>query len=409
LSAISLVASKPVFRTLYVTLACVGAFNASVYPYQSLIAIKHIGLTPGDFALILMVASFVNVAAAVLLGILADQRANRRQTALVCAISGLIGAVLMIVIPGPVALVLTSAVLLPIAQPLFGQVFALTRLASQGHEGLSDGVQSVIRSGLSITFLATLLFWTFAFRDGISEMNVYWTAILAAAVAVCLIIWAWPRDGATAWEDRRSGLNLPAALKQIGRPHIALRFFCLGAINAAGGLYMATVSLFFDASSLRGASDVALYVGMVAGWEVPFMLLLPRIIHRFNRANLIGIGAFTYVTHLMALPFLTDTPFIWVMPFVAGLGGTALLILPITYYQSLMERTPGAAASLMAVQKLVTDGLVAGCFAIGMAFWGLTAVAVMGTALSLLGAVLLVLADRGRWLMPKPPQQWAAE
>lgn len=401
MSAISLVARKPVFRTLFATLACVGAFNASVYPYQSLIAIKHIGLSPGDFALILMVASFVNVAAAVLLGILADQKANRRHTALVCALAGAIGMALMIVVPGPVALVLTSAVLLPLAQPLYGQVFAVTRLASQGHEAEADGVQSVIRTALSAAFVVMLLFWTFAFRNGASEMNVYLTAGAASLAAVALILWAWPRDGATDWQDRPSGLNITQALGQIGRPHIALRFFCLGAINAAGGLYMATISLVFDASTVRGASDVALYVGMVAAWEVPFMLLLPRVISRFRRADLIAFGAAIYVIHLVALHLVADTALFWVLPFFAGLGGTALITLPITYYQSLLDGTPGAASSLMAVQKLVSDGIVAGCFALGMLIWGLTAVALMGTFLSLCGAVLLALADRKSWLMPR--------
>ena len=403
MNAIALVFRTPTFRTMFFTLACLGAFNASVYPYQSLIAIKYIGLTPGDFALILMVASFVNVATAVLLGVLADQKANRRQTALICAASGAVAMALMVFVPGPVALVLASAVLLPIAQPLYGQIFALTRLASQGHEAQADGIQSVIRSALSMAFLVMLLFWTFAFREGVSEMNVFLSAGAASLVAVALIVFAWPRDGATTWEDRPSGLNLGAAIAQIGRPHIALRFFSMGAINAAGGLYMATISLVFDASPLRGASDVALYVGMVAGWEVPFMLLLPRILGHFSRANLIGLGALTYVLHLIALHFVADTPFVWVLPFFAGLGGAALITLPITYYQSLMEGTPGAASSLMAVQKLVSDGLVAGCFALGMAYWGLTSVALMGAGLSVAGALLLVLSDRNRWLMPPLP------
>ena len=403
MNAVSLVFRTPTFRILFLTLACVGAFNASIYPYQSLIAIKHIGLTPGDFALILLVASCVNVAAAVLLGIMADQKANRRMTALFCAAAGAIGMAMMTIVPGPVALVLTSAVLLPLAQPLYGQIFALTRLASQGYEQQADGIQSVIRSALSAAFLVMLLFWTFAFAGGVSELYVYLSAGTASAIALCLIYFFWPRDGATTWEDRPSGLNIRAAIAQIGRPHIALRFFCMGAINAVGGIYMATISLVFDASVVRGASDVALYVGMVAGWEIPFMLLLPRIIARFRRADLIALGAATYVIHLLALPFVADTPLIWVMPFFAGLGGTALITLPISYYQTMMQGTPGAASSLMAVQKLVSDALVAACFAIGMSQWGLVSVVVMGTVLSLAGAVFLVLADRGRWLMPKEP------
>lgn len=403
MSAISLVFATPTFRTLFVSLALLGAFNASLYPYQSLIAIKLIGLSPQDFALVLLAASAVNVAAAVLLGILADQKANRRQTALVTACAGALAVSLMLVAPGPVALVLCYGVLLPLAQPLYGQVFALTSLASQGHPAQTAGIQSVIRSGLSAAFLVTLLFWTFAFDAGLSVMNVFVTAGLASFGLVALIYWSWRRDGTTPWQDRPSGLNLTAALKQIGRPHVALRFFCLGAISAAGGLYMTTISLVFDASVLRGPADVALYVGMVAGWEVPFMLILPRFIGRRPRATLIALGAVCYVIHLAALPFVADTAILWVLPFFAGLGGTALITLPITYYQGLMHGTPGAAASLMAVQKLVSDGLVASCFAVGMAIWGLTAVVLMGTFLSLFGALMLYLSDRRLWLMPHVP------
>lgn len=401
MNAVTLVYRTKVYRVLFLTLVCIGAFNASVYPYQSLIAIRHIGLTPGDFALVLLIASAVNVAAAVLLGIIADQRANRRLTALLCAGAGALAMALMLLVPGPVAMVLTAAVLLPLAQPLYGQVFALTRLASQGREAQADAVQAVIRTALSIAFVVVLAFWTLAFSYGLPVMAVYLSGAAASLCAVFLVLRAWPRDGQTAWQDRRSGLNLPAALRQIARPHVTLRFFCLGAVGAAGGIYMATISLVFDASVIRGAPDVALYVGMVAAWEVPFMLLLPRVLHRFSRSTLIGAGAAVYVLHLMALHLVADTPALWLMPLFAGLGGAALLTLPISYYQNLLSGAPGTAVSLMALQKLVSDGLVAGSFALGMALSGLTLVAAFGAGLSLAGALLLVLADRRRWLLPQ--------
>jgi hypothetical protein len=162
---------------------------------------------------------------------------------------------------------------------------------------------------------------------------------------------------------------------------------------------MMTVSLVFDASPLRGPSDVALYVGLVAGWEVPFMLMLPRIAGRVPRAGLIALGTATYGVHLALLPFLAESPLLWLLPLFAGLGGAAVLILPISYYQDLLERRPGAATSLLGVQKLVADVFVAGVFALGMAIEGLKAVALMGTGLSLMGALALYLADRRGWLV----------
>lgn len=399
-AALALILVDPTFRAMALLLALLGAFNASVYPYQSLIAIERIGLSPGDFALVLLASSAMSVASAVLLGVLADQRANRRQIALWTAAAGALAAGLMLGLPGPVAFVLAHGILLSVAQPLYGQVFALTRLAGHRHGGRLDGIQAVIRAAMSVAFLAMLLFWTFAFgAGGMSELWVYLSALLAGAAMLAVILRAWPRDGATEWEDRPSGLNLRAALAEIARPHVALRFFCLGALASAGGVYMATISLVFDASALRGPSDVALYVGLVAGWEVPFMLLLPRVAGRLPRATLIALGAGSYGLHLALMPFLADTALLWLLPVFAGLGGAAVITLPISYYQGLMQARPGAAASLLAVQKLVADAFVAGIFALGMALSGLTAVALMGTGLSLVGALALYLADRRGWLL----------
>ena len=129
---------------------------------------------------------------------------------------------------------------------------------------------------------------------------------------------------------------------QIARPHVALRVALLGAIASAGNLYMVLVSLVFDASPVRGPSDVALYVGLVAGWEVPAMLLLPRITHRMARSSTLALGAAVYGCHLLALPLLSDTIFLWPMTVFAGVGGSAVITTPIPYYQDLLrDRPPG--------------------------------------------------------------------
>ena len=80
--------SHPTLRLIGLALLLFGMINASVYPYQSLIAIDRIGLTEAEFALILVLASITAVTASVWFGILGDQRGNRRRIALVtCAAS----------------------------------------------------------------------------------------------------------------------------------------------------------------------------------------------------------------------------------------------------------------------------------------------------------------------------------
>ncbi|MES2434969.1 MAG: MFS transporter [Pseudomonadota bacterium] len=395
MSALALIFRHPALRLIFLALLLLGAHNASVYPYQSLIAIERIGFSKPVFALVLVLASITAVTASVLLGILGDQRGNRRRIALLAALSSLTGLLLMLMFPGKFSLILCHGILLPIASSLYGQLFALARLVTP--DSLTrDPVQAGLRSAMSLSFLAMLVFWTFGFAAQIDVMAIYLSAGMASFGLVVLIYVSWPKDGATEWADQRSGLNFRQAFKEIAHPNILLRLLLLGAISASGILYMVLVSLVFEDSALRDASDVALYVGLVAGWEVPCLLLLPRLVGRVRRSTLLAMGSAVYTLHLLAMPMLADTPWIWAMTLVAGIGGTAIISLPISYYQDLMHNRPGTAGAMLALQKLVSDVLGAAAFGVGTMIGGYETVAVIGTALGLLGGAGLLWADRNR-------------
>jgi SET family sugar efflux transporter-like MFS transporter len=398
------VLNNPALRLAGFAMLALGVLNASIYPYQSLIAIEGIGLSEPAFAMVLVLASVLAVTSAVVIGIIGDQRGNRRLIAIVTAFAALIGTVAMMVFPSPVTLIICHGILLPIASSLFGQVFALAQLASTQVSAPKDSILSVIRAAMSISFLAMLIYWTWAFGVGANVMSVYVSAALAALGLVLLMRFGWPRAGASGWSDVPAGLNMRAALTEIARPHVMVRLLFLGAIMASGILYFVLISLIFDASPLRGASDVALYVGMVAGWEVPCLLLMPRLLPHISRASLIAIGGGLYTVHLLMMPVWTDTNWLWLGTLIAGVAGTAVISLPISYYQDLLRDRPGAASAMLALQKLVADVLAAGAFALGTAIGGYQTVAFIGAAITILGALGLYLADRHQWLMPRAAQ-----
>ena len=144
----------------------------------------------------------------------------------------------------------------------------------------------------------------------------------------------------------------------------------------------------------RDASDVALFVGLVGGFEVPFMLALPVALRLLSRTALIAGGAFVYAAYLALMPVLAPTPFIWLLPVLAGLGGAAILTLPIAYLQDQMAGRPGTGSALMAVQKVTSDTLCAVVFALGSALAGPGLVALIGAGVTVAGAALLLAADR---------------
>ncbi len=367
-----------------------GAHNASVYPYQSLIAIERIGLSEPAFALVLVLASITAVTASVLFDILGDQRGNRWRIALVATVASLLGLLLMLGFPGNLSLILCHGILLLIASSLYGQLFALARLAALD----SHSRDAALRSAMSISFLAMLVFWTFGFAAQIDVMAIYVSAGLASIGQLTLVYFSWPLDGATAWADRRSGLNFAQAFKEIPHPGILLRQLLLGAISATGIMYMVLISLVFEDSAVRDASDVAVYVGLVAGWEMPCLLLLSRIAGRFRCATLLAVGGAVYTLHVLALPMLCDTVWMWVMQLVAGTGGTAIISLPISYFQDLMHSRPGTAGAMLALQTLVSDVLGAAAFAMGTTIGGYETIAVIGSAMALVGGAGLLWVDR---------------
>ena len=137
----------------------------------------------------------------------------------------------------------------------------------------------------------------------------------------------------------------------------------------------------------------ALYAGLVAGLEVPFMLAIPLVLG-INRNLLILIGTCIYTIHLIGMPLLAGSPWLWVLLIPGAAGGALTLTLPLAYLQDQLKARPGTGAALMALMKVAGDAMAAGTFALGTALGGYSLAAVLGASVTVIGAVVLVIADR---------------
>jgi predicted MFS family arabinose efflux permease len=397
MSAIRLCLTDPALRAAGLVIVLQGAIVCSFGPYFSTLAVNAYGFGDKGFAVLLALSSVVSVTASVAGGIRADQTANRRQVTLAAVVALALGMGLMTVVPGPWVFALVAAVLLPVGSVTFGQVFALTRMAATRHpEGDRDGIMAVIRALFALPFVVVLPLWAVVFAQGMAVTAIFPVGLVMAGGMLLVVLRHWPKDGATAWEDRPSGLSFGAALAEMGRPRLAARVLALGAVNAAATIYIAIVSLVMVADVGRGTADVALYVGLVAGLEVPFMLMLPRLTRGVDRTLLILAGAALYAVHVALLPVLAGSWLVWLLVLPAAVGGAITLTVPIAYLQDLLADRPGAGASLMALQRLAGEVIAALCFALGTALAGYGLVAALGVAVSVFGAAALWWADRRR-------------
>ena len=156
MTPLQIILRTPALQLAALAMVFLGALNASVAPYVSLMAIHYIGLSERAFSIVLFLTASVAVATAVLAGVIGDQRGSRRKIALFCAACGVLGLGLMMIAPSPMTFVLCHALLLPISSALYGQIFALARLSTP-HDR-QDAVLGIVRSGMSISFLAMLIF-----------------------------------------------------------------------------------------------------------------------------------------------------------------------------------------------------------------------------------------------------------
>ena len=395
MSAIRLCLTDPALRAAGLILALQGAVACSFGPYFSTLAVNSYGFGDRGYAILLALASIISVSASVIGGIRADQTANRRKVTLLSVAALILGMVLMTATPGPWIFALTAAVLIPVSSITFSQVFALARLAATRHPASDrDGIMAVIRALFALPFIIVLPLWSIAFAAGASVTLIFPVGLALSALMLLAVLRLWPADGSTLWDDRPSGLTFRAALSEIGHPRIAARVIALGAVFSASTVYMAIISLVMTAEVGRGTEDVALYVGLVAGLEVPFMLMIPGLTRGIPRTRLIFAGAALYCVHVALLPVLAGSPFVWLLVLPAAIGGAVTLTVPIAYLQDLLSDRPGAGASLMALQRLAGDAIAATCFALGTTLAGYGTVALLGVTASLVGAAALWAAER---------------
>ena len=397
--ALTLIRTDPSLRIIAVLMVLMGALTCSFGPFAALLAVKIFGLGDRGYALLLAGSTLLSVAAALYVGIRADQTLNRRRLSLVACALSVLGIALMVMAPNRISFLLAHGLLLPLSSTYFGQLFAQARLAALHHPAeVRDAIMSSIRALFALPFVVVLPLWSLAFGRGAAVLSVYPVSLLLALMMFWLTWRHWPRDGGEdrARDVRPSGLSFRAALRELAHLPLALRVLALGAVNSGGTIYWALLPLVLVAEVGRGTADVALYAGLLAGAEVPFMLALPLLLHRFRRSGLILAGTLLYALHLLGLPLVAGLPWLWLLILPAAMGNAVTLTLPIAYLQDLLASRPGTGAALMALQRLTGDIIAAVCFALGTALSGYAMVAVLTAAVTVAGALALHLTEAKR-------------
>ncbi|WP_102110263.1 MFS transporter [Oceaniglobus roseus] len=370
-------------------------YAASIGPYQSLIAVRVFGFSDGQYALIYCTGAALSLAAAMVVGVVTDRTARRRTMARFMAGAGLVGAFGVGLVQTPLAFVVAHTLFFPAAATLFGQLFAMARLAGSIHpQAERVAIQTSLRAVFCLPWLVVLPIWALVFQGGVELLSVYLVCGTMASITLAIFLFAWPKDGSTRWKDERSGLSIGAALGELANGPVLSRAVLLAMMTGSVTLYMILIGLVLNGAPGRDESDVSLFVGIVAGLEVPFMLMLPALTLRFGITRVLTGASLLYAAFLATLPYLGATPAVWLLLLPAGIGASVLVSQPLLYLQDLLGRRPGMGGSLISLVQLGAQVFAAGVFALGTALGGYQAAAVLGALAAATAGITLWSMDR---------------
>lgn len=382
--------ADPVLRLAVLALFLYGAGIASVAPYQSLVALGRLGLSEQAYSVVLIAGSLSAVAGALGVGLIGDRLNRRRSVAMMSAAVWAAGAAAIWLSATPAAFVFGHVLLLPLGGTLFGQIFVLARLAAADHP-LRDDIMAAVRAIFALPFILILPLWSIAVAGGVSLLAVYAFCAVTGLGALAAIALGWPRDDSLPPVTVRTDFG--SAFRALVQGSVLARLVALSFAKCSVLLYMVLLGPLLTGEG-RPEAQVALFAGLVAGFEIPVMLGVGPALRRLGRSRLILAGTLLHGGFLLGLPLLAAHPALWALTLPAALGAGVTLSLPISYVQEMMADRPGAGGALIAVNQFLAGVVMSGVFALGTALGGFGLTAVLGAAAVVAGGIAIMILDR---------------
>jgi predicted MFS family arabinose efflux permease len=380
-------------RISTITLFCLGFTYASTVPYLSIIGVDQLGMSTWQFSVLGVAAAMAGMVGSLLLGHLSDQVQNRKTSILSVLAVGALGFGAFAFFPSVWGFVFCLVVTYPISNSAYPQLFAVIRTQTNKFgEREAVAINSVVRSiyagswilvpGLVGLFIAT--------RKNVSDAY----AIGAGAFALCFCIYAVfglsgkneTPNATSAWQ------GLKAAVTLVANRRIFYRILALGMIATVHPANSNLMPLFI--THLHGGStkDVGIISGLVAGLEIPFMLLGGYFNHRTALWKIIIAAGLVHALYFMGLGMASSLWHIYALAVLNAAGAAILLSLHLSYVQELLPDRPGLGTSLLSISSLLYRTLGALVFA-SVDWVGFSGAVWFGTAIAVSGCILLYVLE----------------
>jgi MFS family permease len=372
-----------------------GFAGAASSPYQSMIAIRELGMSDRAYAALALASSVANVLLAVAVGMISDRFQSYRRPLILVSSFGVLGYGLVWALP--VVPVFVLATLGPLAlfhalnSMLFGNVRAHSARFDPEEARISNALMRIM---ISLSWVVMPGAVGVALSGQPSMIAAYLiAATVAGGILLTVTFWLEPDVAPEAPAATRPALH---DLRLIFAPGLLARVLGVALISQMLHINSAVLPLIVTGPANGRVEDVGLLVGLVAVLEVIFMVFWVRATRHLAVTHALLICAGLYLVYLAGIAMATAPWQVYLASFLAGFAAAGMISLPISYLLDLIRDRPGLSASLIAVNMFAGGALGAGVFGLGTAIGGYALAAVISGLGGTAGAGLLVALERRR-------------
>lgn len=373
-----------------------GFAGAATSPYQSMIAIRELGMSDRAYAALALASSVANVLLAVAVGMISDRFQSYRRPLIFVSVFGVLGYGLVWALPSVPVFVLATlgplALFHALNSMLFGNVRAHSARFDPEEARISNALMRIM---ISLSWVVMPGAVGIALSGQPSMILAYLIAALVAA-GILLTVTFWMEPDVT--PDAAAAAPKPALhdLRLILAPGLLARVLGVALISQMLHVNSAVLPLIVTGPANGRTEDVGLLVGLVAVLEVIFMVFWVRATRRLAVTHALMICAGLYLGYLAAIALATAPWQVYLASCLAGFAAAGMISLPISYLLDLIRDRPGLSASLIAVNMFAGGALGAGVFGLGTAMGGYAVAAILSGLGGALGGALLVGLERRR-------------
>lgn len=392
LSALAIILRNPAIRAATISLFASGMTYGATLPFLSIVGIDEFGMSSTMLSLLLFAIAVANLTYGVALAIFSDMVSDRRPMLLAVLTAGIIGFGLIYLTKDVRVFILCAVLLIPISNASFSLLFAFIRNQTLPL-GTTEATQvnQVVRAMFSGSWAIVPGLIGFWLVGAPSMLPAWGFSALVCVLSFLVVLFLLPAVRRPADAPKVGFLE---SLGMALRPQIIGRVGSLSLVIASTRLIAIVQPLIITAVAGGSVSDVGIIAGACAALEIPFMLTWGWLLRHMSVVHAMASGAALYAVFMVLLGFASEPWHVYALLLPNAFGVSAVLSLPLTYYQDLLQDRPGLGTSLNQISTFLSNGMSAAAFAIGAHMLGYSHTAWIGVGMALVGCTLLLWLER---------------